>query len=240
MLVHIQWSRANTPQDWQAYEIASLTDWRKLPQKDEPEAGGTGLVLHNDPEFGDIWVPDPSHPTADDEGWINELCIAGIHMSGADHHYAGRDGPRLRYVRWNDDIEWEQASDRYAQEFSFAMPVEDPEIQQRAVDAGLFTQAQIDAMSLADKARFGFVAVDVVLSVWAEDPARQARYQNQMTGPRTAPVPLVVSDWASFSPPGPANMVRHGVFMTAAQVAAHEAALTFDPDLPWWAGLTGA
>jgi hypothetical protein len=212
MLVYIQWSLA-TPQDWQAYDLQSLNDWRQLPKKDAPTPGGEGLMLH---DFGDDrgqqWVLDPSHPTANDEGWITSFCFAGI-RNQADHHYAGRDGARIRYVRWNDAADWQAMGDRYAQEFSFGMPVVDDEA--------------------------GILQPDIMETVWAEAQGRRLQKMGKYIGRPPARYPVTVYDWSQFSEPGPANMVRHSVWMTDALMDAHMAARTFTPDFPGWASLTG-
>lgn len=213
MLVYIQWTRGNSPQDWEPYEINSLTDWRKLPQRDEPFSGMAGTMDIEVPGFGTQTVIDPSSPDADEPGWIYDLCVAGIHMSGADHHYAGRDGNRLRYVRWSDDAEWAASGDRYAMEFSFAFPVVDDEL--------------------------GILQPDIQYTLWAENPLRRASKEGRFTGRPPARYPVNVFDWAAFTPPGPSNMVRHGIWMPEESVNAHEAAKTFVPDFPTWASLTG-
>ena len=211
MLVYIQWTRA-VPQDWEAYEITSLNDWRKLPFRDEPSSGMTGTMdVDLGPGIGVQTVIDPTHPTADDPGWIHDLSFAGISCSGADHHYAGRDGARIRYMRWNDDVEW--AGDRYAQEWSFALPVIDTEL--------------------------GILQPDIQLTVWAEDAVRRSRYEGTSIGRPPVRYPVQVFDWSAWSQPGPANMRRHSIWMTDASVAAHEAAKTFLPDFPGWTRLTG-
>lgn len=211
MLVYIQWTRAN-PQDWEAYDLQSLNDWRKLPKKDEPAPGGEGLMLHDfGDERGQQWVLDPSHPTADEPGWITSIAIAGV-THQADHHYAGRDGARIRYVRWNDDDEW--AGDRYADQRSYGLPVVD------------------DAL--------GILQPDMVQTIWAESATRRAKVMGRYTGRPPARYPISVYGWDQFDEPGPANLVRHAVWTTDALADAHMAARTFVPDFPGWASLTGA
>jgi len=213
MLIYIQWTRA-VPQDWEAIEVTSLNDWRKLAQRAEPYSGMPGTMdVDLGPGLGLQTVIDPNHATANDPGWIYDLSFAGISCAGADHHYAGRNGPRIDYMRWCDDAEWTALGDRYAQRWSFAMPVTDTEL--------------------------GILQPDIQLTIWAESQARRDLYTGQFTGRPPARYPITVNDWSSFVAPGPANMVRHGIWMTDEQVAAHEAAKTFTPDFPGWASLTG-
>jgi hypothetical protein len=210
MRVYLQWTRAH-PQGWEVFDMTRTNDWRSLPQRDEPGPGVTGLMPYQHPEFGEVWTPDPTHPTADDPGYIYDMSVAGIEMSGADHISVDRDGARIALTRWNDDTEW--LGDRYAQEFSFGMPVTDAER--------------------------GVLQPDISLTVWAESAERRARYMGRYTGRPPARYPVTVYGWDQWSAPGPANMVRHGIWLPDDLVAAHEAAKTFRPTFDGWASLTG-
>lgn len=212
MLVYIQWSRG-VPQDWEPYEINSLTDWRKLPFKDEPGPGVEGTKDVVIPDYGVQAVLDPDHPNANDPGWVFDISIAGVTMGGVDHFWAGRDGPRIAFTRWADDDEWALAGDRYAQEWSIGLPVTDDEL--------------------------GIVQPDIQITVYAESADRRARWEGQWTGRPPARYPINVLDWADFSEPGPANMRRHGIWLEDDLLAAHMDARTFIPDWYGWASLTG-
>ena len=212
MLIYIQWTRA-VPQDWEAIEITRLQDWRQLPFKDVPTSGLTGTVdVDLGPQWGIQTILDENHVTANDPGWIYDMSVAGISMSGADHISVNRDGPRMALTRWNDDVEW--VGDRYAQQWSFSLPVTDTET--------------------------GRLEPDVQLTIWAESQARRDAYTGRTIGRPPALYDVNVFDWNQWIEPNPANIRRHGIWMTDAQVAAHESAKTFVPDFPGWSSLTGA
>lgn len=199
MIIYLQDS-LGTPQDWRAVSITRDGDWRSLAKKAEPVDGGDGLMLHDfGDERGQKWVLDPNHATANDQGWVYDLEIQGVQMSGADHIHLTVDGGSLVVTRWNDDpVDW--AGDEYAQQWTFRLPVLD--------------------------GRVGKLQPRQSLTVWAASAERRARYLGQSIGAGEYQESISVIDWSQFSAPGPANMVMHGVWMTDALDAAHAAART--------------
>lgn len=207
MHIYLQWARG-VPQDWETIQVDRDRDWFSLPSRPEPEEGTTGTTeLDVGGGVGIRTVLDVTHATANDPGWIYELSCGGIRMSGADHYHVDRDGANLRLTRWvDDDEDW--PNDHWAQEWNFAVPAFD---------------------SSAGKVQPRFT-----VTAWAQDPARAAEFATRTAGAGEQTSSWTVPNWNAWSPPGPANRVRHGIWQTDANVAAQEAALTFDPGYDQW------
>jgi hypothetical protein len=94
-------SALGTPQDWQMLAITKDGDWRSLPKKPHPTEGDPGTMQADaGPDFGIQTVLDPSHPTADDPGWLNSINVLGCEYS-PDHLHITFSGGRLTLTYWN-------------------------------------------------------------------------------------------------------------------------------------------
>ena len=143
--------------------------------------------------------PDGSEVITDAPEFIYDLEVQGVQMSGADHIHIDADGGALVLTRWNDDpVDW--AGDRSAQRWTFRLPVMD--------------------------GRVGKLQPRQSLSVWAEAQARKDIYAQQNIGAGEWNEPVVVNDWSAFTPPGPANMVVHGIWVSDQSVLDHQVART--------------
>jgi hypothetical protein len=116
-------SALGTPQDWQMLAITKDGDWRSLPKKPHPTEGDPGTMQADaGPDFGIQTVLDPSHPTADDPGWLNSINVLGCEYS-PDHLHITFSGGRLTLTYWNDGPLW--AGNRHAEEWTIGLPTWD-------------------------------------------------------------------------------------------------------------------
>lgn len=104
MLVYIQWAKSS-PEDYKAYEIASMQDVRRLPRKGIPSSGST---------------------LDDTEGWVADAVVQGVSFAGFDHISAAfPGGGALAVIVWNDDPEdYPEGPSGYV--WTFYPPAPDP------------------------------------------------------------------------------------------------------------------
>jgi hypothetical protein len=104
LLVYIQWAKSQ-PEDYDAYEISSMQDVRRLPRKGIPSSGSN---LDNN------------------DGWVADLVVQGVSFAGYDHLSAAFPAAGvLRVFAWNDDpVDYPEGPSAYV--WDFHPPTADP------------------------------------------------------------------------------------------------------------------
>jgi hypothetical protein len=140
------------------------------------------------PNKGEPTAPfDPLAPDADDPGWLVGVNVQGVAIIGFDHigPSIGTDG-RILIHAWNDDpVDW---PDPWGITWSFA----NPRIDER-VSGGMNTEQYL-------------TVYDSLLG--------QSGHEVGYYGKATTGGPVTYLPWADFVEPGPANLVRHGIWIT--------------------------
>lgn len=139
------------------------------------------------PQKGEPTAPfDPLAPDANDPGWLQAVNVQGVTILGFDH-LAPRMNPTnpllIDIVAWNDDPVDFPVGMRWGIAWSFANPRTDPRVGNR-------------------------VNTEQYLAVWDEQGRPAGWYGESTTGGD-----VVYDTWANFDAPGPANMVRHGIWI---------------------------